>query len=146
MNSPFPFDSSSLVFIFLVFIGSMMLMALTLLVWVILRIRRPNLPPGADFLLALRVTPLMVVIALDELDLGMDIFSAPIACALLSYLGLAPLRRCRSERPHPDLKLYSLDDACMVVRPLRGRPDNHFWSDLAQNPKMTRRLTVIEMD
>jgi hypothetical protein len=92
MNSSFTFDSSSLVFIFLVFIGSMMLIALTLLVWIILRIRRINLPPDTDFLSALRITPLMVVIALDVLDLGLDIFSAPIAWALLSYLGLAPLR------------------------------------------------------
>jgi hypothetical protein len=92
MNSSFTFDLSSLVFIFLVFIGSMLLIALTLLVWIILRIRRINLPPDADFLSALRVTPLMVVIALDVLDLGLDIFSAPIAWALLSYLGLAPLR------------------------------------------------------
>ncbi len=92
MNSSFTFDLSSLVFIFLVFIGSMLLIALTLLVWIILRIRRINLPPDADFLSALRVTPLMVVIALDVLDLGLDIFSTPIAWALLSYLGLAPLR------------------------------------------------------
>ena len=92
MNSSFTFDSSSLVFIFLVLIGSMMLMALTLLVWIMLRIRRIKLPPDADFLWALRLTPLSVVIALDLLDLGMDIFSAPIAWALLSYLGLAPLR------------------------------------------------------
>jgi hypothetical protein len=92
MNSSFTFDSSLLVFIFLVFVGSMILIALTFWVWVVLRIRRINLPPDADFLSALRATPLIVVIALDALDLGMNIFSAPIAWALLSYLGLAPLR------------------------------------------------------
>jgi hypothetical protein len=92
MNSSFTFDSSSLVYIFLAFIGSMMLIALTLLVWVLLRIRRIHLPPHADFLSALRATPLIVAIALDVLDMGMDIFSAPIAWALLGYLGLAPLR------------------------------------------------------
>jgi hypothetical protein len=65
---------------------------LALLVLVVWRIRRINLPAHADFLSALRATPLVVVIVLDLLDLTIDIFSAPIAWILLSHLGLAPLR------------------------------------------------------
>jgi hypothetical protein len=50
------------------------------------------LPPDADFLTALRVTPLAVVILLDLLDFSLDIFSAPLAWMILGYLGLKPLR------------------------------------------------------
>ncbi len=92
MNSPITFDPSTLFWIFLALIASAILIASLLLIWVIVRIRRIHLPPNADFLAALRATPLIVVIVLDLLDFSLDIFSAPISWALLSYLGLAPLR------------------------------------------------------
>jgi hypothetical protein len=67
-------------------------LAILLLVWIIWQIKRVDLPPDADFLTALRATPLVVVLFLDLLDFSLDIFSAPIAWVLLSYLGLRPLR------------------------------------------------------
>jgi hypothetical protein len=72
--------------------GTALLLALVVGVYVFTRIRRINLPPGADTLTALRMTPLSVVILLDLLDLGLDFFSAPFAWIILSKLGLGPLR------------------------------------------------------
>ena len=67
-------------------------LAVLLGIWVLLRVRRLRLPEGADFMSALRHTPLSVVILLDLLDFSLDIFGAPVAWSLLSYLGLQPLR------------------------------------------------------
>lgn len=67
-------------------------LSLALAVWVLVRVRRINLPAGAEFFDALRATPLSVVILLDALDLGLDIFSAPVAWFILGRLGLEPLR------------------------------------------------------
>lgn len=69
-----------------------LLAAGALAAWVLTRVRRLRVPPEADFLAALRMTPLSVVILLDLLDFSLDIFAAPFAWALLSRLGLRPLR------------------------------------------------------
>ncbi|MFP3853414.1 MAG: hypothetical protein ACLFWD_03865 [Anaerolineales bacterium] len=66
--------------------------AMVLGLWVLLKVRRLRLPEGADFMTALRRTPLSVVILLDLLDFSLDFFGAPVAWSLLSYLGLKPLR------------------------------------------------------
>lgn len=63
-----------------------------LLIWVIWRVRRIELPVGADTLTALQRTPFIVVLLLDLLDLSLDIFSVPLTWPLLGRLGLAPLR------------------------------------------------------
>jgi hypothetical protein len=81
------------VLIFLaVLAGIGLILSLILLAWVLWRVRRINLPPGADFFAALRMTPLSVVILLDLLDFSLDFFSAPISWLILGKLGLAPLR------------------------------------------------------
>ncbi len=67
-------------------------LSLCLLTWVVVKVRRINLPAGTDFFDALRATPLSVVILLDLLDLSLDIFSAPFAWLLLGKLGLEALR------------------------------------------------------
>jgi hypothetical protein len=72
--------------------GGALLLAVAVGVYVFTRIKRINLPPGADTLTALRLTPLSVVILLDLLDLGLDIFAAPFAWVILTKLGLGPLR------------------------------------------------------
>jgi hypothetical protein len=72
--------------------GSGLVLGLAFMAYVVTRIRRINLPPGADTLTALRLTPLSVVVTLDLLDLGLDVLSAPLAWALLTRLGLGPLR------------------------------------------------------
>lgn len=61
-------------------------------VWVVGRVKKLQLPPQADLLTALRLTPFSVVLFLDLLDFSLDIFGAPVAWAALNYLGLRPLR------------------------------------------------------
>ena len=60
MKSPFPVDVTTLLWIALRLIVFAMLLALTLLVVVINRIRRIQLAPNADFISALRATPLVL--------------------------------------------------------------------------------------
>ena len=72
--------------------GVALVLALLLIVWVIWRVRRIQLPPDADIFTALRATPLSVVILLDLLDFSLDFLSAPIAWVILGHLGLTPLR------------------------------------------------------
>jgi hypothetical protein len=66
--------------------------SLLLAAFIVWRIKKINLPPDADPITALRMTPLPVVIVLDVLDLSMDFLSAPVAWTILTYLGLYPLR------------------------------------------------------
>ncbi|MGH2522625.1 MAG: hypothetical protein ACRDH2_08990 [Anaerolineales bacterium] len=73
-------------------VGIGLTIAVLLLGWVFWRVRRIQLPPGADLLTALRATPLSVVLLLDALDFSLDFLSAPIAWIILGRLGLAPLR------------------------------------------------------
>lgn len=75
-----------------ILIGASLILALLMLGWVIWQVRRIHLPENADFFMALRHTPLSVVILLDLLDLSLDIFSAPVSWVILSRLGLEPLR------------------------------------------------------
>jgi hypothetical protein len=81
-----------LLYIFLVVISLGLVFSLILLVWVIWRVKRINLPADASPVTALLATPLGVVILLDLLDLTLDFLAAPLAWTLLSYLGLRPLR------------------------------------------------------
>lgn len=68
------------------------LLAAFLLVIILLAFRNINVPPGADFAETLLYTPFIVVLFLDLLDLGLDIFSAPLAWVILDRLGLKALR------------------------------------------------------
>jgi len=56
------------------------------------RLRHLRLPPDADFMTCLRAVPISVVIILDLLDFGLDVFSVPIAWVMLGRLGLQGLR------------------------------------------------------
>jgi len=75
-----------------ILMASALVVALVLLAYVLWRVRRIQLPAGADFFTALRHTPLSVVVLLDLLDLALDFFSAPFAWVILGKLGLEPLR------------------------------------------------------
>src|ERR1041384_6192558 len=55
-------------------------------------IRRLRVPPHADFFTTMRYIPLSLVILLDLLDFGLDIFSAPIIWIALDRMGLPNLR------------------------------------------------------
>ncbi len=55
-------------------------------------IKRLNVPHDADFFTTMRMVPLPLVIMLDLLDFGLDIFATPIVWIALDRLGLPSLR------------------------------------------------------
>jgi hypothetical protein len=57
-----------------------------------LRQKKLRVPPGADFFTTVRAVPLPLLIGLDLLDLGLDVFSAPIIWFVLNRLKLQKLR------------------------------------------------------
>lgn len=81
-----------LLYLFLIVISIGLVLSLILLVWVIWKVKRINLPADAGPISALLATPLGVVVLLDLLDLTLDFLAAPLAWTLLTYLGLRPLR------------------------------------------------------
>jgi hypothetical protein len=92
MDALFSPETTKVLYTLLALMGIAVAMAVLLLVWVIWRVKRINLPAGADFFTALEFTPFVVVVILDLLDFGLDFLSVPIAWTLLSRLGLGPLR------------------------------------------------------
>lgn len=69
-----------------------LILAITLLVIIVIQVRRINVPPGAGFAETMLYTPFLVVVFLDVLDLALDFLSAPIAWIVLDRLGLKGLR------------------------------------------------------
>ncbi len=55
-------------------------------------LRRLEVPPGADFFTTLRIVPFSLVVVLDLLDLGLDVFATPIVWLVLSRYRLQALR------------------------------------------------------
>jgi hypothetical protein len=79
-------------FTLLGFLGAGILLSIILMIFVVWRIKKIEIPPDANFFDALRYTPLIIVITLDVLDFAFDFLSAPIGWGLLTFLGLDPLR------------------------------------------------------
>ncbi len=81
-------------------IGAVALLALAgavlLLARLYRRLKRLNVPEGAGFFTTVRMVPLGLVVALDLLDLGLDVLSAPIIWVILSRLRLQGLREIAS--------------------------------------------------
>ena len=55
-------------------------------------LRRLRVPPDAGFATTLRMVPLPVVLVLDLLDFGLDVFATPIIWVVLSRYNLQALR------------------------------------------------------
>lgn len=55
-------------------------------------VRNLRVPPQAGFFATMRYVPLALVVLLDLLDFGLDIFAAPISFIVLDRLGLKGLR------------------------------------------------------
>jgi hypothetical protein len=89
---PNTIDLTNVLYPLLALFGMALALAILLLLWIVWRIRRINLPPDADWITAMRATPFVVVVMLDLLDFSLDFLSAPFAWVLLTYLGLKPLR------------------------------------------------------
>lgn len=60
------------------------------LVW--RKLRRVHVPPNADFFTTVRAVPLGLVVGLDLLDMGLDVFATPIVWMVLSRFNLQSLR------------------------------------------------------
>lgn len=69
------------------FLGFLLMLALA-----VRQVRKINVPPDAGFVQTLRLVPISVTIAIDLLDLSLDILAAPIAWVVLDRLGLKALR------------------------------------------------------
>jgi len=56
------------------------------------KLRNMDIPENASFSETLLLTPISVVLAIDLLDLGLDILAAPLSWAILDWIGLKALR------------------------------------------------------
>jgi hypothetical protein len=55
-------------------------------------VRRLNVPAEAGFFATMHHVPLLLMVLLDLLDFGLDIFAAPVSWVILDRLGLRGLR------------------------------------------------------
>lgn len=78
--------------ILLLVMGACVVVALLGLALIARSVRRMHVPPGADFFTTMRHVPLALVVLLDLLDFGLDIFAAPIVWLALDRMGLRGLR------------------------------------------------------
>ncbi len=76
----------------LLIMGVAVVVALAGLLMLMRSIRRLRVPRDAGFFTTMRYVPLPLVILLDLLDFGLDIFSAPIMWVVLDRMGLPNLR------------------------------------------------------
>lgn len=76
----------------LIVMGISLVLALLLLIVVVRQVRKINIPPDAGFHETLLLTPFLVVLMIDLLDLGLDFLAAPISWVILDRLGLKALR------------------------------------------------------
>lgn len=79
-----------LVLLSLLLIGLVLGTIVLALVW--RKLRRIKVPPNADFFTTVRAVPLGLVIGLDLLDLGLDMFAAPVVWMILNRFKLQALR------------------------------------------------------
>lgn len=56
------------------------------------RLKTIDIPPDADFRQTIRLVPFFLVLAIDLLDLTLDILAVPIVWVILDRLGLKALR------------------------------------------------------
>lgn len=79
--------------ILLIIAGVALLLGLVLLALLYHRLRRLKVPSEAGFFQTLRAVPLGLVVALDLLDMSLDILAAPLTWILLDRLNLKGLRQ-----------------------------------------------------
>ena len=118
-------------------------------------IRRLRVPPEADFFTTMRYIPLPLVILLDLLDFGLDIFSAPIMWIALDRMGLPNLRnKATIEALIPLTNVIpTFTVSWFAARLLNlGEPtqiyDHDNWDepDRRRSRSLPRRSTIIDAD
>lgn len=94
-----------------------------LLALAVRRLRSLEIPPDATFGETLYLTPLSLVVAIDMLDLALDILAAPISWAILDRLGLKALRGVAAvEALIPGTQIIPTLTLCWIaVRLMGGR-------------------------
>jgi hypothetical protein len=98
-----------------------LLLGLTLAGIALFKLRKLDVPLNASFVETLYYTPLLVVVAVDLLDLAFDFLAAPISWTLLDRLGLKALRGVSTvEALIPGTQLIPTMTLCWIgVRLLR---------------------------
>lgn len=140
----------SLLLLLLALMGVSVVVALVGLLALVRRIRRMGIPASADFFTTLRYVPLSLVILLDLLDFGLDIFSAPILWVVLDRMGLPNLRnKATIEALIPFSQPIPTFTLCWLIGRLfdlgdRGWPGPAPSWDARALPR--RRPTIIDMD
>jgi hypothetical protein len=129
----------------LIISGVSLVLATLLGIWVWHRVKRLRLPNDATFVEAMRLTPLSVVLFLDLLDLGLDIFAAPVGWFILGRLGLRQLRGATMlEAVIPGTQfLPTMTTAWILVRLFGPRLDEIPFLNEAVNLGAKKRLQEI---
>ena len=116
-------------------------------------IRRLNIPREADFFTTMRHVPLALVILLDLLDFGLDIFSAPIIWVVLDRMGLPNLRnKAVVEALIPFTNVIPTFTAGWLAARLLnlGTPPGYmpdgYWESRGQRALPRRPPTIVDMD
>lgn len=86
------FDWSNLFWAIGIVMGLSLLGFFLLIGFAVRQVRKIDVPKNATFTETLQLVPLSIVVAIDLLDLGLDIFAAPISWIILDRLGLKALR------------------------------------------------------
>lgn len=85
-------DFRNVVILFLLVMAFAGVVGGLMLAYAVRRLRALEIPPDATFIETLMLTPLSVVLAIDLLDLALDVLAAPLSWAILDRLGLKALR------------------------------------------------------
>lgn len=72
--------------------GTSLLGFFLLIGFAVRRVKQVDVPKNAGFTDTMAVVPISIVVAIDLLDLGLDILAAPISWLILDRLGLKALR------------------------------------------------------
>ncbi len=78
--------------IMLIVMGVSFLLFLIIIGFAVRQLRNVEIPPDASFTETLRLTPFLIVLAIDLLDLSLDVLAVPVVWVLLNKLGLKALR------------------------------------------------------
>ncbi|MGD8585027.1 MAG: hypothetical protein PVH65_00675 [Chloroflexota bacterium] len=94
------------------------------------RLRSLEIPPDATFTETLFLTPVSLVIAIDLLDLALDVLAVPISWAVLDRLGLKALRGVAAvEALIPGTQFLPTLTACWFGVRLLRRPVGNLKND-----------------
>lgn len=137
-----------------IIMGVCVVVALIGLFALVRQIRQLRIPRDADFFTTMRSIPLPLVVLLDLLDFGLDIFSAPIMWVVLDRMGLPNLRnKAVIEALIPLTNIIPTFTVSWIAARLLNLGEQH-WSYAeryrefadTREPHSSRRPRIIDMD